>query len=810
MAAFGLGLCLILTLWMTGSRPPTAIPPRSLESSFWWGRESLDINARALALRQAGNLRAAEDLYRGGYDLAVRRADPLAATRFLMSVGGCQLLAYHFQAALSTFLQARDRAAAIQDLPDLAAIAQNLSSLHLQMQDFPAALRSAEEGLAQATHPGVGYVEPYLLLQLGWLHSLLGDGKEEAFYAAGIESARSHGPWTIEAQGWDRLGETRLAAGRLAEAEHAFLEAFRIRSCFLRPQLGYSYARLGSLFLARGDFAGASRFTNRAIAEERKGALSWPRHQLLNQAARIHLARGQTKEALGDFSAAMEASARWRLEALPARSSLTGLNIGLDHQVFRTFIETAAAYALTTGNQFWTERSFQTVEVNRSASLRESRALADAWKSKLPAGYWEILAQLEAAEGRGRLGVGSDARSASLHLRLTEMEAQAGMGPKTKKEENFLSRGSLIHFQDGLSGSELLLSFSLGEKESYLWAVRRTSIRIYRLAAEHEIANAVQAFRAALPAGGTEAVRQGQQLYQQLFGQLGPRETRTTEWLLSLEGTLFDIPFAALVSGRQGGGIVYLADNHSIQIIPGALWLGEAGSRRRSVPGQFVGVGDPIYNTADQRWRSPGKRTTSPEGNQLNRLIGSGKEVEASAGSWAAASGTFTLLTGSDASRTRFLELLAARPAVIHLATHVLIPPDNREQGQVVFGLSHSPHSDKPSPEVLNTSEIAGLSVPGALVVMTGCSTGDGDARAGAGLLGLTRAWLMAGAGAVVSTSWPQEDTSGEILARFYHYFHDHSAAEALRLSQMEVAHSGTWRAAPIYWASYQLTGGSR
>ncbi len=808
MAAL-LGLCLILTLWMTGSRPPTAIPPRSLASSFWLGRESVDINARALALRQAGKLRAAEDLYRDGYDEAVRRTDPVAATRFLMGVGGCQLLAYHFQAALSTFLQARDGAAAIQDFPDLAAIAQNLSSIHLQMQDFPAALRSAEEGLEETKHPGVAYVEPYLLLQLGWLHSLLVDGKEEPFFAAGIESARAHGPWTIEAQGWDRLGETRLSAGRLAEAEHAFLEAFRIRSYFLRPQLGYSYARLGSLFLARGDLAGASRFTNLAIAEERKGELSWPRHQLLNQAARIRLARGQVKEALRDFSAAMEASALWRREALPSRSSLTGLNIALDRQVFRTFIEAAATYALTTGNQFWKERSFQTVEVNRSASLRESRSLADAWKQKLPAEYWEILAQLQAEEGLG-LVERSDARSASLHLRLTEMEAQAGMGLKTKKEENFLSRGSLIHFQDGLSGSELLLSFSLGEKESYLWAVSRTSVRIYRLAPQHEIANAVQAFRDALPAGGTEAVQRGQQLYQELFGQLGPRETRTTEWLLSLEGTLFDIPFAALVSARQGGGIVYLADNHSVQIIPGALWLGEAGRRRRSFPGQFVGVGDPIYNTADQRWRSLGKRTTSPEGNQLNRLIGSGKEVEASAGSWAAASGTFTLLTGSDASRARFLELLAARPAVIHLATHVLIPPDNREQGLVVFGLSHSPHSDKPSPEFLNTSEIAGLSVPGALVVMSGCSTGAGDARAGAGLLGLTRAWLMAGAGAVVSTSWPQEDTSGEILARFYHYFHDHSAAEALRLSQMEVAHSGTWRAAPIYWASYQLTGGSR
>ena len=81
MDAPGLSVCLTLTLWMTGSCPPTALPPRSLESSFWWGQESLDINTRALALRKSGNLRGAETLYAEGYAAAVRRADSLAATR---------------------------------------------------------------------------------------------------------------------------------------------------------------------------------------------------------------------------------------------------------------------------------------------------------------------------------------------------------------------------------------------------------------------------------------------------------------------------------------------------------------------------------------------------------------------------------------------------------------------------------------------------------------------------------------------------------------------------------------------------------
>jgi CHAT domain-containing protein len=763
MAASGLGLCLILTLWMTGSRPPTAVPPRSLDSSLWWGRQSLEINTRALTLRKAGDLRGAEQIYRAGYDEAVRRRDSLAATRFLISVGGCQLLGYHYQAALTTFLAARALATSLHDHADLGGISVNLSSIYLQMWDFPAALRTAEEGLAEARQTGRPYFKPYLLLHLGWLHSLLGDGREEPWFEAGIEAARAQGPWTIEAKGWDLLGETRLAAGRTADAERAFLEAFRLRRYFLPAELGYSYAQLGRLFLARGDLDAAGRFTSLATAAERRGALSWPRYHLLEQAGRIRVARGEIEQALKDFSLALDSTALWRLEVLRSRSSLSGANAALDSEVFRSFIDTAAMHALATKNQFWAEKAFQAVEVNRGASLRESLALAEGWKEKLPPGYWETLGQLGAEEGgRARGGLPNE-RAAGLNLRLTEMEAQAGIGLKPKNNENFLTPTSLIHFQEGLRDSELLLSFSLGKTESYLWAVGRSSVRLYRLAGEQEIGNAVQAFREALPKGGTEAILRGQQLYLQLFGQLDPRETRTTAWFLSLEGALFQIPFAALVIEHQGGNIVYLVDRHSIQTVPGALLLGAPAERPRAFRGEFVGVGDPIYNAADPRWG--GSRADAGAGGQLSRLVASREEVESSGRSWKAGSGTLTLLEGRDASRTKFLRALERRPAVIHLATHVVIPSgENREQAFVAFGMPAASAGHDARPEYLNTSEIAGLSVPGALVVMSGCATGTGDVRAGAGLLGLTRAWLMAGASTVLATAWPEEDTSGEIF----------------------------------------------
>jgi CHAT domain-containing protein len=767
-------------------------------------------------LRKAGDYRAAEGLYQQGYREAVRLGDRLAAVRYLMSAGGCQLLAFKYRAALATFLDARQLAIGIQDQVDLGAIAVNLSSLHLQMWDLPAATRAAEEGLAQmglidsrttAGKPPLSYFEAHLLVQLGRIHAMLGDGQAGAFFMAGIEAARARSDVAIESLAWDLLGEEQLASGRLPPAETSFLEAFRLRRFSQPGELGFSYGHLGALALARNDLGTAEWLTQLALGAVHRGAPAWPEYLLLHQRGRIRLARGQGDAALRDFSLALDATAQWRVEVLPARSSLLSANVALEQQIFHSFIQLAAEHAIQNGNPDWAARAFQAVELNRAVSLRESLALANVWREKLPSEYWETLAQLGAGEAQ-KIGGGTPNPSANrLRLELTEMEAQAGFGLQPKKDENFRGRNSLSHFQAGLRDSELLLSFELGKKESYLWAVSRKSLRLYRLAAEQDIANSVQTFREAFPAGGPEAARRGQQLYQQLFGQLGSREIHKPAWLLSLDGALFDIPFAALVTEQQSGNTVYLMERHSLQTVPGALLLrtsGDPETQGGHHRGEFLGVGDPIYNQVDPRWRGP--VSGHPE-DQLQRLAGSGDEVQSSAESWTKSGGTAVLLEGPQARRDSFLRRLETLPAVIHLATHVLVPGPDREQAFIAFGLRDS-SSAALGPEYLTTSEIAGLHVPGALVVMTGCATNAGEARAGAGLLGLTRAWLMAGASTVVSTAWPVEDTSGGMFARFYFHLRNHSAAEALQLSQREAAHSRTGREAPASWASYQVTGG--
>lgn len=418
------------------------------------------------------------------------------------------------------------------------------------------------------------------------------------------------------------------------------------------------------------------------------------------------------------------------------------------------------------------------------------------------------------------------------------MEARAGLAVPPNPTENFPSGESLTLFQKRLRPSEAFLSFWLGERNSVLWVTTRNTSNVYLVAGKRSIRQGVEDFRTAIVSGRPEMEKQSEQLYAMLFGQLRQAEKARPDWLLSLDDALFDLPFAALVPDskpdpkrslhrerqrlekQRSHEIVYLAEKHSLQVAPGIPLLREDSGKAGLEGGLFVAVGDPVYNVADPRWVRPdwfsrfgqsfSARSTADLTGQLNRLPGTGAEIEASARAWTAGHESpartdpqTIVLNGRDALKERFLQALSPTPAVIHLATHVLTASHDQERGFLAFSLGAAAQS-----ELLETSEVAMLHVPGALVVMTGCRSAGGVPIAGAGLDGLTRAWSIAGARAVVATQWPVRDHRGQFFASFYRHLRESSIADALRLSQVEMLHSGTAQADPAAWASYQIVRG--
>ena len=523
-------VCLVLALWMTGSRPAAGPRAGSFSSRPHWDQAYFNITDQALRYRKSGDMRAAEHAYQDGVDQANHRGDRLASVRFLMMEGGCRMLLFEYRSALAAFLEARQQALAIRDAVDAGAISGNLSSIYLQMWDIPAARQAADVGLEAAASVPSSYYVPQLWLQVGRLDALEGNTRTESDYRQGIEAARKLGDRQTEAQGWDLLGEAQLSRDLFTDAENSFQSALQLRTAIHSPEVGYSYGQLGALRLAQNRPREAGPLTQLALQSVREGKLGWPRYLMLQQQGSVHLALGENDAAFADFSQAIESTTNWRLNVLPSRATLTAANIGLEEKVFRSFISLAANQAVHSHNRDWATRAFQALETNRAASLRESLALTDVWRQKLPPEYWETVGRLEARQSEASRTGDREPSTANLLLKITEMEAGAGLGFAVSGAENIRNQSSLNHFQAGLGDSELFLSFFLGRGNSYLWAVSRNSLHVYRLPADREIAAHAAAFREAVLASGVEADTKaaieatGKQLYQDLFGSLSAAE----------------------------------------------------------------------------------------------------------------------------------------------------------------------------------------------------------------------------------------------------------------------------------------------
>ena len=110
---------------------------------------------------------------------------------------------------------------------------------------------------------------------------------------------------------------------------------------------------------------------------------------------------------------------------------------------------------------------------------------------------------------------------------------------------------------------------------------------------------------------------------------------------------------------------------------------------------------------------------------------------------------------------------------------------------------------------LLQVYEIFNLRLNADLVVLSACETGLGKEVKGEGLIGLTRAFMYAGAPSLVVSLWKVQDLStAELMVGFYRSLKNGSLskAEALRQAQLELIRKGQL-AHPYYWAGFVLMG---
>jgi CHAT domain-containing protein len=110
----------------------------------------------------------------------------------------------------------------------------------------------------------------------------------------------------------------------------------------------------------------------------------------------------------------------------------------------------------------------------------------------------------------------------------------------------------------------------------------------------------------------------------------------------------------------------------------------------------------------------------------------------------------------------------------------------------------------------LRTDEVFNLRMGGSLVMLSACETGLGKEKSGEGVIGLTRAFLYAGAPTVGVSLWSVSDRStADLMTDFYRNLFAKegvSPLAAMRASQIKMI-AGKKYSAPFYWAPFVLVG---
>lgn len=431
---------------------------------------------------------------------------------------------------------------------------------------------------------------------------------------------------------------------------------------------------------------------------------------------------------------------------------------------------------------------------------------------------------------------------------------------------------SLAEVQSGvLDDQTVLLEYSLGPEASYLWTVTKSAVSLYKLPARQILDKLATALRAQLIPSklqrrivGIDVMADNQRglgvsatpfaedaaafvtassaLYK---AALEPAATTLGEkrLLIVADGALNYVPFEALVKSPESAdysSLPYLIKSNEVIYAPSASVVGVIKQQNNNRAGRAMLIlADPVFNSNDARAKGAAASANESEtrGLGISSALAdvTGQDAATAAGSTKMQGLPLARLTGTRTEAEQIVKLAKTSGAqadmwldldanegnietrdvtkyrVVHIATHGLL---NAERPQFT-GLVLSLVGNKSEDGFLRTDEVFNLRLGSPLVMLSACETGLGKEKRGEGVMGLTRAFMYAGAPTVGVSLWSVADKStAELMTDFYKRLLGSSAAEpapvspsaAMRDAQLAMI-AGKKYSAPFYWAPFVLVG---
>jgi len=302
------------------------------------------------------------------------------------------------------------------------------------------------------------------------------------------------------------------------------------------------------------------------------------------------------------------------------------------------------------------------------------------------------------------------------------------------------------------------------------------------------------------------------------------------------DGALNYIPFEVLLKTSDPGdfsSLGYLVKTNEVVYAPSASVVAAIKQQRTKSTGRaMLIIADPVFNSNDARAQ---KRATAPandaevrglgiqsaltdvsgttpvpnaqmEGLPLARLNGTRTEADQISKLAKISGGQADVWLDLDANEDNLAARDISKYRVIHVATHGLLNAERPQFTGVVLSLV----GNKTHDGFVRTDEVFNLHLGSPLVMLSACETGLGKEKRGEGVIGLTRAFMYAGAPTVGVSLWSVADKStADLMTDFYKRLlsaEGTTSSSALRGAQLAMI-SGKKYSAPFFWAPFVLVG---
>ncbi len=396
-----------------------------------------------------------------------------------------------------------------------------------------------------------------------------------------------------------------------------------------------------------------------------------------------------------------------------------------------------------------------------------------------------------------------------------------------------------------LDDDTLLIEYSLGKLNSYVWVVTNKMLNTYKLPSSVEIEKlswpVATYFKTQFKLENESLENRRERIAEQEFfrksltsfsetilGQINKHLTKK-KIIFVANRTLQGMPFAALLKPNTKNNQDWqpLVIDHEIINLPSISILGALREKtiKEPLPSKSIMIAaDPVLTSNDNRLGFNSKKNIETskinymdekiepvlakrlfERGNFGQLPFVGLEAQAIANVYSKDSPK--LLLGLSANLLNVTNPEISEYSILHFATHGFIDKLSPELSGIVLSLYDANGNDQDG--YLTANNIFNLKLKANLVVLSACETGLGKELKAEGILGLTRGFFYAGAKRVLFSLWNINDESTSVLMkRFYTAMKKEklTPAAALRQAQISMYKNKKW-SAPYYWAAFQLQG---